>query len=78
MRRIIKKNEQNGWKEVYEIMDESEQLDEGVKEAVAAFALACAASFPGMLQAKTLDYANNMSKSTPEFKEKQQYFMNAL
>lgn len=78
MRRIVQKNKKNGWREVYGSIGESEQVDEGLKAVVAAFAMACAASFPGVLQGKTLAYAKSMSEGTKEFNEKQKYFMNAL
>lgn len=51
MQRIIKKN---GWKEVYDLMTDAEQVDEGAKDAISAGLLAALLAVPGILPAKTV------------------------
>ena len=54
MQRIIKKN---GWKEVYDLMSDAEQVDEGAKEVISAGLLAALLAVPGILPAKTAQKA---------------------
>ena len=54
MQRIIKKND---WKEVYDLMADAEQVDEGAKDVISVGLLATLLAIPGILPAKTAQKA---------------------
>ncbi len=76
MQRIIKKN---GWKEVRDLIEDEEQIDEDSKSAITTFALALALLIPGMVSAKTAQSAQQKLKAkTAEVKKKQNMFIALL